>query len=68
MLACIMLGRIIAGMRFLDRAEETARLDALVARRAAGLVALWGRRRVGKTATRTGVRVIEAEAVMKALR
>lgn len=36
-------------MRFLDRAGETARLDALVARQAAGLAAVWGRRRVGKT-------------------
>jgi uncharacterized protein len=36
-------------MRFLDRRNELARLDALVARGAAGLVAVWGRRRVGKT-------------------
>ena len=36
-------------MEFLDRTRELARLEALVARRAAGLVALWGRRRVGKT-------------------
>jgi AAA+ ATPase superfamily predicted ATPase len=36
-------------VRFLDRRNELARLDALVARRAAGLVAVWGRRRVGKT-------------------
>ncbi len=36
-------------MRFLDRNLELARLDALVSRRAAGLAAIWGRRRVGKT-------------------
>ena len=36
-------------MRFLNRKAESGRLDALVARRAAGLVAVWGRRRVGKT-------------------
>jgi AAA+ ATPase superfamily predicted ATPase len=36
-------------MDFLDRRNELDRLDALVARHAAGLVALWGRRRVGKT-------------------
>lgn len=36
-------------MKFLDRQLEMERLDRLVARRAAGLVALWGRRRVGKT-------------------
>lgn len=36
-------------MRFLNRQAEIERLDALVARHAAGLVALWGRRRVGKT-------------------
>jgi hypothetical protein len=36
-------------MDFLDRRNELDRLDALVARRAAGLVAVWGRRRVGKT-------------------
>lgn len=36
-------------MRFLDRTAEIGRLDALVARQAAGLVAVWGRRRVGKT-------------------
>jgi AAA+ ATPase superfamily predicted ATPase len=36
-------------MRFLDRQLEMERLDRLVVRRAAGLVALWGRRRVGKT-------------------
>jgi len=36
-------------MKFLDRKHELGRLDALALRRAAGLVALWGRRRVGKT-------------------
>ena len=36
-------------MDFLDRRHELDRLDALVARHAAGLVAVWGRRRVGKT-------------------
>jgi AAA+ ATPase superfamily predicted ATPase len=36
-------------MRFLDREREMARLDQLAARHTAGLVALWGRRRVGKT-------------------
>lgn len=36
-------------MKFIDRKNEMARLDALVARHAAGLVVLWGRRRVGKT-------------------
>ncbi|MDO8835028.1 MAG: ATP-binding protein, partial [Vicinamibacterales bacterium] len=36
-------------MEFLDRRNELDRLDALVARSAAGLVAVWGRRRVGKT-------------------
>jgi len=36
-------------MKFIDRQNELERLDALVRRRAAGLVALWGRRRVGKT-------------------
>lgn len=36
-------------MKFLDRKNEMARLDALVARHADGLVVLWGRRRVGKT-------------------
>jgi AAA+ ATPase superfamily predicted ATPase len=36
-------------MKFLDRHNEIARLDALVVRQASGLVALWGRRRVGKT-------------------
>ncbi|MCX6537849.1 MAG: ATP-binding protein [Acidobacteria bacterium] len=36
-------------MDFLDRRNELDRLDGLVARRAAGLVAVWGRRRVGKT-------------------
>lgn len=36
-------------MRFVDRQSDLARLDDLVRRRAAGLVALWGRRRVGKT-------------------
>jgi len=37
------------GMNFLNRQNESARLDALMSRRAAGLVALWGRRRVGKS-------------------
>ena len=36
-------------MRFLDRENEMSRLNALVGRHAAGLVAVWGRRRVGKT-------------------
>jgi len=36
-------------MKFLDRQVEIGRLDRLVERKAAGLVALWGRRRVGKT-------------------
>ena len=36
-------------MRFVNRASELARLDALVERGQDGLVALWGRRRVGKT-------------------
>jgi len=36
-------------MRFLDRDNELGRLNALVERQAAGLVAVWGRRRVGKT-------------------
>ena len=36
-------------MRFVNRASELARLDALVERGQQGLVALWGRRRVGKT-------------------
>ncbi len=36
-------------MNFLDRQCEMERLERLVARKAAGLVALWGRRRVGKT-------------------
>lgn len=36
-------------MRFLNRQNEMGRLERLVARRSAGLVALWGRRRVGKT-------------------
>ncbi|MEI6516852.1 MAG: ATP-binding protein [bacterium] len=36
-------------MKFLDRYDEMGRLEKLVERRIAGLVALWGRRRVGKT-------------------
>lgn len=36
-------------MDFVDRQDEMARLDALVARRRPGLVTVWGRRRVGKT-------------------
>jgi AAA+ ATPase superfamily predicted ATPase len=36
-------------MRFVNRASELERLDALVERGQDGLVALWGRRRVGKT-------------------
>lgn len=36
-------------MKFLDRESELARLNAAVERQAAGLVAVWGRRRVGKT-------------------
>jgi AAA+ ATPase superfamily predicted ATPase len=36
-------------MRFLDRQLEMERLSRLATQRAAGLVALWGRRRVGKT-------------------
>ncbi len=36
-------------MLFLNREKETLRLDRLITRKAAGLVALWGRRRVGKT-------------------
>ena len=36
-------------MRFLDRQNEWKRLNALLSRQAAGLVAVWGRRRVGKT-------------------
>jgi len=36
-------------MKFLDRVEEMARLDRLVARKTAGLVVLYGRRRIGKT-------------------
>ncbi len=42
----IMLGCI---MRFLNRRDELARLDALVADRAGGLAVVWGRRRLGKT-------------------
>lgn len=36
-------------MKFLDRSAETGRLEKLVEHRAAGLAAVWGRRRVGKT-------------------
>jgi AAA+ ATPase superfamily predicted ATPase len=36
-------------MRFVNRSSELARLDALVERGQDGLVAIWGRRRVGKT-------------------
>ena len=36
-------------MRFVNRTSELGRLDALVERGQGGLVALWGRRRVGKT-------------------
>lgn len=36
-------------MRFVNRSSELGRLDALVERGQGGLVALWGRRRVGKT-------------------
>ena len=36
-------------MKFLDREREMKRLETLAARHTAGLVALWGRRRVGKT-------------------
>ncbi len=36
-------------MKFLDRQNEMARLERVAARHTAGLVALWGRRRVGKT-------------------
>ena len=36
-------------MDFLNRTREIQRLDRLTERKAAGLVAVWGRRRVGKT-------------------
>jgi hypothetical protein len=36
-------------MRFLDRHNERKRLDTLIHRKTPGLVALWGRRRIGKT-------------------
>jgi len=36
-------------MKFLDRRRELDRLDAVANAGAAGLVAIWGRRRVGKT-------------------
>jgi len=36
-------------MKFLDRHSEMGRLEKLALRQTAGLVALWGRRRVGKT-------------------
>lgn len=36
-------------MKFLDRKQEMGRLERVAGRRTAGLVALWGRRRVGKT-------------------
>ena len=36
-------------MKFLDREKEMTRLERVALRCAAGLVALWGRRRVGKT-------------------
>jgi AAA+ ATPase superfamily predicted ATPase len=36
-------------MRFLDRKDEMGRLDRLAGRRVAGLVVLYGRRRIGKT-------------------
>lgn len=36
-------------MDFLDRKGEVARLDGLVKHKVAGLAALWGRRRVGKS-------------------
>jgi hypothetical protein len=36
-------------MKFLDRQNERERLDTLVQRNASGLVAIWGRRRIGKT-------------------
>jgi len=42
----IMLFRI---MLFLDRSEEMARLNRLMARRAGGLAVVYGRRRLGKT-------------------
>lgn len=45
--ANIMLGCII--MRFLDRTEEIARLRRVTGRRQAGLVVVYGRRRIGKT-------------------
>ena len=40
---------LIGIMRFLDRGDEMGRLDRLAGRRAAGLVVLYGRRRIGKT-------------------
>jgi AAA+ ATPase superfamily predicted ATPase len=36
-------------MRFLDRTDEMERLDRLAGRKTAGLVVLYGRRRIGKT-------------------
>jgi len=36
-------------MKFLDRKQEMERLERVASRRTAGLIALWGRRRVGKT-------------------
>ncbi|OGQ13002.1 MAG: hypothetical protein A2138_23895 [Deltaproteobacteria bacterium RBG_16_71_12] len=36
-------------MRFLDRADETARLDRVARSAVGGLAVVWGRRRVGKT-------------------
>ena len=40
----------MSSMDWLDRRAELARLDRLGARRDGGLLVLWGRRRVGKTA------------------
>lgn len=36
-------------MRFIDREEETSRLDRLARSKQGGLAVVWGRRRVGKT-------------------
>ena len=47
MRASIMLSRIM--MKFLNRTEEIARLRRVTGRRQAGLVVVYGRRRIGKT-------------------